>query len=76
METKACTVCSMNCLKLHGDEDEDADRNKRMLDSSRGRKKDAASHLLPSFLKKMTEVAIKSKLVKDVLVQSVFERDH
>nr|XP_024395529.1 B3 domain-containing protein Os11g0197600-like [Physcomitrium patens]PNR41431.1 hypothetical protein PHYPA_018834 [Physcomitrium patens] len=47
MKTTACALCLMNCVRLHGDECEDAD---------------GASAPLPSFIKTMTELTITSVL--------------
>lgn len=75
MKKKACFVCLKNCVRIHGDEDEDPDEeitpagssgpapNENVTTHEPGPKENVASEPCPSFLKKMTELSITSALV-------------
>ena len=72
---KACFACLKNCVRLHGDvEDEEPEEEitpagssgpapKENLVSERGPMENGAAAPYPSFLKKMTELSITSSLV-------------
>lgn len=60
MKKKACSVCLTNCLRIHGNEDEDDNDSPDC--SSRGAKEDAPARS-PSFLKKMIESTMTSTMV-------------
>lgn len=70
----ACSVCMTNCVRLHGDADEDPDEEISPAGSSGPvpkedgasgpqQKENVPTENFPSFLKKMTELAVTSALV-------------
>jgi hypothetical protein len=74
MKKKACFTCLKNCARLHGDEDDDPEEESTPAGSSGAVPKenvavepspqeDGPAEPYPSFLKKMTELSIKSALV-------------